>query len=252
MTDPFALRGDVEIIAHRGFSAEAPENTVAALLAGVDAGADAVEFDLHTAGDGTPVLLHDESLRRTTNGRGRVTDLSADELASLDAGRWFADDFAGEPVPTLEAALAAVADPAIRVYAELKGHRRIEDLGGVVETVRAAGRMGSTVFISMDWTALDYVRQLEPHALLGYIVDKRSRAEDALARAAGDARALLDFDARILLSHPRWAERAVERDIALATWTVDSVDDARALLEMGVPRITTNRVRDLVRWRDGR
>lgn len=252
MTDPFALRGDVEIIAHRGFSAEAPENTVAALLAGVHAGADAVEFDLHTAGDGTPVLLHDESLRRTTDGHGRVTDLSADELASLDAGSWFAEDFAGEPVPTLDAALAAVADPAIRVYAELKGHRRIEDLDGVVETVGAAGRLGSTVFISMDWIALERVRRAESDALLGYIVDKRSRAEDALSRAAGDPRALLDFDARILLRHPTWAERAVERDIALATWTVDSVDDARALLEMGVPRITTNRVRDLVGWRDGR
>lgn len=251
MTGPFALRGEVEIIAHRGFSAEAPENTVAALLAGVDAGADAVEFDLHTAGDGTPVLLHDESLRRTTDGRGRVTDLSADELAGLDAGSWFGEEFAGEPVPTLEAALAAVDDPAVRIYAELKGHRRIEDLDAVVATVAGAGRLESTVFISMDWRALERVRLVEGGALLGYIVNKRSRAEDALSRAAGDPRALLDFDARILLRHPTWAERSTERGVALATWTVDSVDDAVTLLEMGVPRITTNRVRDLVRWRDG-
>lgn len=252
MTDPFALRGDVEIIAHRGFSAEAPENTVAALVAGVDAGADAVEFDLHTAGDGTPVLLHDETLRRTTDGRGRVTDFSARELAALDAGSWFGEEFAGEPLPTLATALDALPDASVRVYAELKGHRRIDDLDGVVGTVREAGRLESTVFISMDWTALDYVRQREPDALLGYIVDKRSRAEDAVVRAGGDSRALLDFDARILLRSPEWAERAVERGIALATWTVDSADDAETLVGMGVPRITTNRVRDLVRWRDGR
>ncbi len=252
MTDPFALRDDVEIIAHRGFSAEAPENTVAALLAGVDAGADAVEFDLHTAGDGTPVLLHDEKLHRTTDGRGRVTDLSADELASLDAGSWFGEAFAGEPVPTLDAALAAVADPGIRIYAELKGYRRIEDLDGVVETVRAAGRLKHTVFISMDWAALARVRRVEGDALVGYIVNKRSRAEDALSRAAGDPRALLDFDARILLRDRSWAVRATELAIPLATWTVDTIDDARTLLEAGVPRITTNRVRDLVGWRDGR
>lgn len=252
MTDAFALRGDVEVIAHRGFSAEAPENTVAALVAGVDAGADAVEFDLHTAGDGTPVLLHDVTLRRTTDGRGRVTDYSADQLSELDAGSWFAEDFSGEPLPTLAAALAAVPDEAIRVYAELKGHRRIEDLDGAVEIVRAAGRLESTVFISMDWTALEHVRRVEPEALLGYIVDKRSRAEEALARAAGDPGALLDFDARILLREPEWAERATQRAVPLATWTVDSTDDAEALVGMGVPRITTNRVRDLVRWRDER
>ncbi len=76
--DPFALSGEVEIIAHRGFSGEAPENTVAALRAGIEAGADAVELDLHTAGDGIPVLLHDEKLRRTTDGRGKVTDHTAD------------------------------------------------------------------------------------------------------------------------------------------------------------------------------
>lgn len=252
MTDPFAVSGDVEIIAHRGFSAEAPENTVAALRAGIDAGADAVEFDLHTAADGTPVLIHDEKLRRTTGSRGKVTDHTADALGALDAGSWFGAAFAGEPIPTLEAALDAVAAAEVRIYAEIKGVRSRDDLDGVAAVVADAGLVASTVFISMDWEALDRIRTVLPEALVGFIVDKRRRAEEGLARARGDDRALLDFDARILLRDPSWAEVARTGGVPLATWTVDSVDDAATLVDMGVPRITTNQVRRLVGWRDRR
>ena len=246
---PFFVAGAVEIIAHRGFSAEAPENTIVALEAGIEAGADAVEFDLHTAGDGTPVLLHDETLRRTTDGRGKVTDCSAEELAALDAGSWFDRRFVGEPVPTLADALEVVKRGGVRSYPEIKGARRPEDLDGVVTQVREAGLLGSTVFISMDWEALERMRAVEPDSLIGYIVEKRSRAESALARARGDSGALLDFDARILLRDPGWAELARSAGVPMATWTVDSVDDATTLLEMGVRRITTNQVRRLVRWK---
>ncbi|MDH3271123.1 MAG: glycerophosphodiester phosphodiesterase family protein [Gemmatimonadota bacterium] len=250
MKDPFALPGRAEIIAHRGYSARAPENTVVALEAGLDAGADAVEFDLHTAGDGTPVLMHDASLRRTTNGRGRVTRRSIEQLATLDAGSWFAEEFAGEPVPTLGAALKSVGGRAHRIYAELKGWRDIDDLAAVVAEVAQHDLLEATVFISMSWDGLTRVRVAEPAARIGYIVDKRSRADEALERASGDALALLDFDARILLSEPELAERAHAAEVALATWTVDTVGDARTLLSMGVPRITTNQVATLVRWRD--
>lgn len=250
MTDPFALPDRVEIIAHRGFSAEAPENTVAALQAGLDAGADAVEFDLHAARDGTPVLLHDDKLNRTTDGRGKVVDRTASELARLDAGSWFGPAFEGEPLPTLADALAAVGHRAGRIYAELKGATRTDDVERVARVVEEAGLAEKTVFISMDWTALDRLRRTVSDALIGYIVDKRSRARGAIERAADDRRALLDFDARILLSAPTWADKAVARGIPLATWTVDSAQDATELLSMGVPRITTNRVRDLVAWKE--
>ena len=252
MGSRFPLPGEVEIIAHRGFSAEAPENTLAALRAGIEAGADAVEFDLHTAGDGTPVLLHDETLRRTTDGKGSVYDHSAAELAELDAGSWFGPGFAGEPLPTLVEAMTALSPHPVRIYAEIKDVRRREDLETVAAVVEDAGVVDSTVFISMDWEALDAVRAALPDALVGYIVDKRRRAEAAFERARGDDGALLDFDARILLRDPSWATLAADDGVPLATWTVDAVEDAQALVEMGVPRITTNQVRRLVAWRDGR
>lgn len=247
---PFAHEGPVEIVAHRGYSEVAPENTVAALELAVQAGADAVEFDLHTAADGTPVLFHDETLERTSNGYGPVASLSLEELRDLDAGSWFDRAFAGEPIPPLAEALEAVGGRIGRVYAEVKSVREPGDARTIVDVVREAGLVERTVFISMDWSALDRIREHDPSALLGYIVDDPRRAADAYARAAGDARALVDFDCRILLSDPPLAVRFADAGIPLATWTVNSVDDAARLFEMGVTRITTNRVAAMKAWKD--
>ena len=241
---PFGFDGAAEIIAHRGFSARAPENTLAALELGIDAGADAVEFDLHSTEDGVPVLLHDSTLDRTTDGSGPV------HRRTLDAGSWFDPAFAGEPVPTLASVLTAVGGRVARIYAEVKRDPRPEDVARLTGLVVDAGLLDRTVFISMDWNALDGVRRIAPEALVGYIVEKRGRAADAIERAAGDDHALLDFDARILLKHPTLATRARAARIPLATWTVDSLEDASRLLDMGVPRITTNRVADLVAWKE--
>lgn len=249
MTDPFALSGAVEIIAHRGYSAAAPENTAAALRMGLEAGADALEFDLHTAGDGTPVLIHDETLDRTSDGSGSIFHVDARELEGLDAGSWFHPDFAGEPLATLADALG-VAGAAGRIYAEVKGLRRPDDVREIVRAVRTARLFGRTIFISIDWEALDRIREVDSDALVGFIVEARDRAEPAIERAGGDPRSMVDFDRRILLSEPELAEMASERGVALAAWTVDDIGEAARLVELGVPRITTNRVAELVAWRD--
>ena len=247
---PFPLQGPIEVIAHRGFSARAPENTLAALALGVSAGADAVEFDLHATRDGVPVLLHDTTLDRTTDHSGAVAELTHAELAGIDAGSWFSPDYASEPMPTVGAAYDLLGPTGVRIYPEVKRTGRPEDLHRVAELADEAGLLGRTVFISMDWDALDTIRSAAPRALIGYIVERPARAEDAIARAAGDERALVDFDARILLALPGYAAQAHERDVPLATWTVNSVDEAARLLALGIPRITTNEVAELVAWRD--
>ena len=247
----FSFNGPVEIIAHRGYSARAPENTVAALELALDVGATAVEFDLHATRDGTPVLLHDATLDRTTDGTGPLLHVSASEIEALDAGSWFDGKFDGEPLPTLERALAAIAPRIERVYAEIKGVRRRRHLRTLAETVREAGLQERTVYISMDWNALDGIRSTDPDAFLGYIVEEIGRTDDALSRAKGDERALLDFDARILLANPEIAEMALDTAVPLAVWTVNDATVAARLLDMGVCRFTTNQVERLLAWRDG-
>src|SRR5207244_7475867 len=116
------------IIAHRGASACAPENTIAAFRAAIDAGADGVEFDVQLARDGVPVVIHDFDLKRTGRRGERVADLTSAELGRVDVGSWFdtvhpelADDsFADQCVPTLRDALRVIGRLQGPIYIELK------------------------------------------------------------------------------------------------------------------------------------
>lgn len=109
------------VYAHRGFSAQAPENTLASFQAALDAGADGVELDVTLSADGVPVVMHDDTLERTTTGHGLVWRQPLSLLRTLDAGVWFGPGFAGERVPTLEEVLALL--PTIEVNVEIKGGR---------------------------------------------------------------------------------------------------------------------------------
>jgi glycerophosphoryl diester phosphodiesterase len=243
--------GAIEVIAHRGYSARAPENTLAAIEAAIGAGADAVEFDLHVTRDGVPVLFHDATLERTTNGSGPIAEHTVDDIRSLDAGSWFGARFAGEPVPSFAEALATIGDRVGRIYPEVKGYGDASDLDVMVDLVLEHGMLEQAVFISMDWGALERMRARLPAVRLGYIVEKASRAAEGLARATGDTLALLDFKASLLLEDPRVARRARDAGVDLAVWTVDDPGEAVRLLELGVRRLTTNRVGDLLAWRSG-
>jgi glycerophosphoryl diester phosphodiesterase len=246
--DPLSLSGTVEIIAHRGFSARAPENTIAALTLALEEGATAVEFDLRTSGDGNPVLMHDKTLSRTTNGIGKVEELSLGELTKLDAGSWFNSTFEGERVPSLAEALECLKVQVKTIFAELKGESTTQNLRNVVSITRAAGLLDKTVFIAKDWSLLDELRRHAPEALVGPIVERREQTHEAFTRVTDDPRALLDFDARILLKDPDIARYAKRNGVEIAVWTVDNIGDADVLLEFGVRRITTNQVGRMLAW----
>ena len=246
--DPLSLSGAVEIIAHRGFSARAPENTIAALTLALEEGATAVEFDLRTSGDGNPVLMHDKTLSRTTNGIGKVEELSLGELTKLDAGSWFNSTFEGERVPSLAEALECLKVQVKTIFAELKGESTTQNLRNVVSITRAAGLLDKTVFIAKDWSLLDERRRHAPEALVGPIVERREQTHEAFTRVTNDPRALLDFDARILLKDPDIARYAKRNGVEIAVWTVDNIGDADVLLEFGVRRITTNQVGRMLAW----
>jgi len=114
------------VIAHRGASGYAPENTAAAYLRAVELGAKAVETDVHQTRDGVIVTLHDETLDRTTNGEGAVSTWDWADVLTLDAGSWFHKDFANERVPDLQSFLDCLGDRAVPVI-ELKGGKDIEE-----------------------------------------------------------------------------------------------------------------------------
>ncbi len=239
----------VEIIAHRGYSARAPENTLAALEAALKAGADAVEFDVSTAACGTPVLFHDPMLSRTTNGVGPLRRRTLEQLKTLDAGKWFSPDFIGQRIPSFDEALRALKGRIGKIYAEVKGFRELEDADRMVRLARDAGMLGEVVFISLNWTLLDRMRGQEAGLSIGYVVDEGTELKEAAQRCAGDPAAMVDVRADLLAADPAVLDRLRDQGTGVAVWTVDDLAEAARFLAMGVARITTNQVGALVDWK---
>ena len=112
-------QSSVAVIAHRGFSGAAPENTLAAFKKALDLGVDGIELDVHQTKDNVIVVIHDKTIDRTTNGRGKIAEFSLDEIKKHDAGSWFAPEFSREKIPTLEEVIQLVNGKAI-IYIEVK------------------------------------------------------------------------------------------------------------------------------------
>ena len=240
--------GDIEIIGHRGYAARAPENTLASIEAALTAGARAVEFDAHVASCGTPVVIHDETLDRTTDGEGPVLRQTVEQLRTLDAGAWFDPGFSGERIPTLTEALDHVAGRAHHVYLEVKGVREPSDVDHMFRIVRDRAMSGRTTFISIDWRILERVRARDAAIRIGFIVVTADLFDEALSLAAADPAAILDLNHEIALDEPALVRRAKNEGVDVVTWTVNEPDEATRLWRAGVTGFTTDHVDRLLAW----
>lgn len=240
-----------EIIAHRGYSAVAPENTIAALEAALEADASSVEVDVRTAIDGTPVLFHDVHLGRTSSGVGPVRRRTVQQLKSLDVGSWFSEEFAGETIPTLAEALECVQGRIDRLYLDVKGYREMEDLDRIVEITRSADLLSRTTFLSKDRTVLDRIGQTEPSVNLGCVVEDEETVTLALERAQGERRTFLALESSLALDRPELIRSARQREVEVGVWTVDLPEDAQDLWDAGVTRFTTDDLETMRAWAEG-
>ncbi len=164
-------------VAHRGASGEAPENTIiAARIAMSYPFVQWMEIDVQLSKDGVPVVIHDDRVNRTTNGRGKVAELTAAELGRLDAGRWFGQSFAGERLPTLEQMLEATAGRC-RLNIELKSLNGNYPLleQKVIELLYKRQLQYDTVITSFDPDSLYKVKQISPELVTGLIIDSAPR-----------------------------------------------------------------------------
>jgi glycerophosphoryl diester phosphodiesterase len=244
--------GGPEIIAHRGFSARAPENTLAAFELALRYGAPALEFDVRATRDGVPVAFHDETLDRTTSGRGRIAETTFRELSTLDAGGWFSSDFQGERVPALSEVLQVTHNRVNQLYVELKPGLNLKEVREVVEELTLHGFAAQCVVMSFDWALLDAVRALSPAILLAFLADDEPTYRRAVARAVADGHAIVDCNYRILLANHELADLAQRAGLDVAVYTVNDTAAAAALLRQGVRRLTTNEVERLLKWAAGR
>src|SRR5262245_51727578 len=157
-----ALRapGEAAFVAgHRGDRSVAPENTLPALQAALDGPLDFVETDVQLSLDGQPVIIHDETLDRTTDGSGPVAALTLAQLKALDAGSWYAPEFAGTRIPTFDEFLDVLAAaPTKKAMVELKGYWARSDITGLLDGVYARGVQDRIVFASFDLSTIENLR----------------------------------------------------------------------------------------------
>jgi glycerophosphoryl diester phosphodiesterase len=224
-------------LAHRGHSIAFPENTMAAFRAAVEAGVDGIESDVHLTADGHLVMLHDETLDRTTNGHGPVIERTLEELLRLDAWGRFGEPFRGEHIPTLEELLDLAAEAGIVLVIEVKGADHGQSLAiahATADRLAERGLLGRHLLSSFDQVALGVVRQRYP--MLDVAPDRLpERGRLSSEAVVGQARAI---GARVMqVRHTEIDRELVEAhhaaDIALWSWTINTPEQIERSKALG-------------------
>jgi glycerophosphoryl diester phosphodiesterase len=240
-----------KVLAHRGGGTLAPENTLAGLRRGMEAGYRGIEFDVMLARDGVPVVLHDPFLGRTLAGAGHVYDYDAQELAVMDAGGWFARAFEGEPVPLFVEFAQFCKGHGVWMNIEIKPAPGYEiATGGTVARIAAAlfadeiaaGALAQVPLLSsFSHVALEAARDVAPQLPRACLMSEL--APDWERRAREVAAVAIHTNQRHLT--PRQAADVTAAGFGLFCYTVNAPARARELLGWGVEAFCTDRI-DLI------
>lgn len=228
----------MEILAHRGASGTAPENTIAAFKKALIDGCDGFEFDIQQTKDGKIVVFHDWTLERTTNGKGHLREYTLEELKKLDAGSWFGKQFKGEKIPTLEEALDSIPDDKlinIELKEEYSAERDTENK--VLEIIKKYPNK-NIIVSSFSHNLLKNLKNLDASIKVGLLMESAIVNLDKYIENLG-----FDVDAY----HPSKSflnqkdiNYLKSKNIDINVWTVNCLKDAEILKNMGVTRIITN------------
>ena len=233
------------VVGHRGGGALAPENTLAGIRKAAAMGFRGVEFDVMLSADKVPLLIHDETLDRTTSGRGSVSATPYARLANLDAGAWFGPEYRGERVPSFEQAGKLCAELGLWANVEIKPAQRLER-----ETAFAAAKLALEVWggaspapllSSFEPVSLETARAVAPQLDRGYLTDRIEPGWAEAARALGcvsvhcNSKYLTEVQADEVRGEGFW----------LLCYTVNEPAIARRLFSWGIDAIFTDRL-DLI------
>jgi len=238
MTDskPLALP---PIIGHRGACGYAPENTLESIKTAAEMGCGWVEFDVKLTKDSVPVLFHDETLERTTNGSGNMADISWDDLQNLDAGSWFADSFSGIRVPTLEEAIEVLLAHDLGFNLEIKPcpGREIETAEAALDVLSRIWDDPSKLLISsFQHVSLEVARDMAPEWQRGFLMSDPLPNWEEMAGY---------LEARTInINAKKTSREAVESYIdagfGVLAYTVNDAAQARKLMSWGVDGVFTD------------
>ena len=224
----------VKGVNHRGYSAIAPENTLPAYVLSRKMGFQYAECDVSFTADGVPVLLHDSTIDRTSDGSGSIGALTLEEARQYDFGSWKSEQYAGTKIPTLEEFIVCCKNIGLHPYIELKSNGNSytqEQISTIVSIVHQKGMAGRVTYISFKPEFLQYVKEADPAARLGYL---GYLATDALSQSVIDSAASLKtgqnevfIDAYLDAFAQENIAYCAENGVGLEVWTVNSADSIK-------------------------
>jgi len=229
------------VLAHRGFSGKFPENTRRAFVEAIAVkGCDGFEADVHLSSDGEPVIFHDNTLDRTTNGKGSVNAMSFKEVRKLDNGSWTNPQFADERIMHLDELLelAAIHNKVLNI--ELKNYEinypSMEEI--IIKRIHAMNAEGHVFLSSFNHISMGMCKSIDANICTGLLYSYPLLEAEKYA-------ALHEMDAlhpgyRLLHFEPNLVERTRDANIAVHTWTVNSEEDMKMCVQMGVDSIITD------------
>lgn len=222
-------------VAHRGASAELPENTLAAFGRAIELGADVIEADVRLTKDGKPLILHDATLDRTTSGTGLLREMTAARARKLDAG-------GGEHIPTVEEVLDA-ARGRVRVNLDLKELEVVRPTAELVRTLDMASSVSFISFLPEVWEALE---GLNPGCPVIQLIDSAAGLASVAMGDVGTQSHLAGVGVPAALVTEALVDRMHRHGQGVFAWTVDDDAEMRRLIGLGVNGIVTNRIDALV------
>lgn len=226
-------------IAHRGDPEHAPESTLPAFAAAVALGVDMVEFDVHRLADGTLVVMHDATVDRCTDGSGALAEMTLAEVRALDAGSWFAAEFAGTRVPTLAEALAAIPAPILlNLHLKTVAEPSWGFEQSVLAEIEAADAVHRALIVHHDLPTLDRVRTLAPELRYCLLPD----GPDGFAyidRAAREGFDVLQPNRSMMSAE--FCRAVHDAEMTANVFYADDADTMRRYIAWGIDGILTNR-----------
>lgn len=228
-----------EIVAHRGASFQAPENTLASVRLGYALGADAVEIDVHLSKDNRIMVIHDGSSKRTAGGVNySIKTTKADDLRKLDVGSWKGEEYKGEKIPYLEEVLAVVPEQRT-LFIEVKSGPEI--LPYLKEQMEESGILDQLLVISFNKEVVTQAKEMMPDIPIFWLLHNYHTypLEEAIKTAQENR--LDGLDVHYALITPSFMQKMQEAGLEVYAYTVNEPEEARRLRELKVKGITTDR-----------
>lgn len=249
----FSQDGYLRMVAHRGNSHAAPENTLAAIRKAIDLGYWGVEFDVQLTSDGVWVLMHDSTIDRTSNGSGTVRVMTLEQLRAYDYGsKWGSytwagqtiTPYAGEPIPTLDDALKLCRMGQVIPFIEIKrgggGDYTDVEIEGLLNLIKKWNMVEKCVVMAFDLVHLNKVRMFTNEVVVGFLSSSLNQAVIDSVKNIKNSFLIISKNALLDSANESLVQQILDERIALGAYTVNHSTEARKLVDLGVKVIVTD------------